>query len=313
MRGAALKAVEQFLLEGAPLPPVSPLSATPWGQLALRTALLIRWRRHREQVQHNLVGFHTLDGDWRPGGLLAILAANMTRVLAAAVKFRQSPAALPIDGRDAFLGQVEDLLACGRGLVLVTAHLGFWHLPGQLAETVAPAHFLHPHTGLRPIPRLAPPSASPTSGTSPDGGGDALSAAADRLRRNGIVVSLPDRPQRRWGGQLVHLLGRHVRMPSAATALSQLTGAPVLPAFCAIAGAAPVLRVGAPLLFPEDSPGRLGPLRGAVQELTDVLEIAIRRSPDQWLGWLCRWAEPVQAPRRESRQLPAGAAVGATW
>lgn len=292
-----MRAVEGFLREGTPLPGAVRSLPEPWRELALRAGLAARWRRHRGRVRHNLAGFTAGPACSEPGWLMAKLASSMARAVSlAAHRGGRDWLAAGDPGGDVLLHQATQALSAGRGLVVVSAHLGFWQLPLAAAARLAPTWLLEP-SGRRVRLLLGGPTCPGASDRIGSRERDGWSTAMEALAQNQIVAALPDQPQRgdRW--QPVSLLGRQVRLPSAAVELAALSGAPLLPVFCRLQAGHPHVACGT-LSGPE------APTRLALQHVADAISDAVAAAPEQWLGWLLPWAEPARV-RRSAPLVPA--------
>lgn len=214
-----------------------------------------------------------------------------------------------VDGWDFF----NDAYARGKGVILVSAHLGPF-------ETLVQLLVLKGIQVLIPVERLEPPELLDLicAGRTSLGmrvipvGPETFGAMAAMLRKGGVVVVVSDRDVANTG-EPVCFFGRPVTLPSAAVLLALRTGAPLLGAFAhrgrrgVISGCftAPIEIGQKQVRLPDEKlPARS--LRHAVAEGTQVvanlLAREIRRTPSQWVV-----LQPVFAPQLEPR-----AAVDAT-
>ena len=183
---------------------------------------------------------------------------------------------------------VEHLAAAerlGRGLVVVTAHLGNWELGGRLlARTVtrpthvvvAPEqdpgveHFLRGNGGpVRFVTRTAPLDVLP------------LIAA---LRRNEVVALQGDRALGGRGDLRHVFFGVPAPFPLGPFILARAARAPVLPAFCLLrADRRYTIALGEPWTVPP------GGEPEALARWVSVLEAMVRRHPTQWFNFYDVW------------------------
>src|SRR5205085_6600385 len=107
----------------------------------------------RGRVRHNLAAFRDVRLTLNHRQLLRRLAANMAAVGTAGVRLRSEPLwAEEARGGAELLGSVFDALACGRGAILVSGHLGFWQLPVELVGRRARTWLMDPSSGrLMPV------------------------------------------------------------------------------------------------------------------------------------------------------------------
>jgi lauroyl/myristoyl acyltransferase len=268
----------------------------PWCGLALRAGFGFRWRRHRGRVRHNLTGFRSPVSPREAERLIGRLAGNMADVVVYARRRAGQPAPGPdVAGVPAAHAAIAAGLAAGRGLVVVTAHLGCWPLALRIAGQAAPCWLLDaPMRFLAPAPDpfARPDPHEPLLRQRPDGEKQALAA----LRDQQVVAVLPDVPQRGRFGEPVSLLGRQVRVTAAAAILAGTARAPVLPLFCTMQEGQARVWSG-PLLPP--SPTH--------QQIAAAVEPAILEHPEHWLGWLYRWGEAERLRRPSTRAVPARA------
>jgi Kdo2-lipid IVA lauroyltransferase/acyltransferase len=225
---------------------------------------------------------------------------NMARAaLEAAVATQHSQAELAAlvpaeDGR-----ALEQALAEGRGLLIVTAHFTSWELVGEAVTRrgIPLNSVVRPLKGafnaeivegrLRSGMKLLPQR-------------NALRATLAALRRNEAVAVLLDQAVGGKHALFVPFFGR----PAATTALVSLaamhSGAPVLVSVGTRAAEGFRLRVEGP--FPVPSTGdRMRDAWTHTARLTAALEGFIRDSPDQWLWLHRRWK--VAPPERDGLRL----------
>jgi KDO2-lipid IV(A) lauroyltransferase len=204
---------------------------------------------------------------------------------------------------------LEQARAAGKGVILVTAHLGNWELGGILLA-------------LRGLPMSVVTLEEPTTEltrwrdayrqkvgirTHAVGPGHdfAFLELIRTLRDGGVVAMLVDRPYA-GSGISVEFFGRRAEFSSGAALLWQHTGAPVVPAF--------VLRnsrggytafAQPPLEFVKTRDPRAD-LAANTQVLATRFEHVIREYPDQWFNYVPIWpASPRPAPAESAGTRPA--------
>lgn len=195
---------------------------------------------------------------------------------------RQMPELLASTEGMEHLGEADRL---GRGLVVVTAHLGNWELGGRLLAgtvarpthvVVAPEHdpgverFLRGDAGpVRFLRRTAPRDVLPL-----------LSA----LRRNEVVALQGDRALGGRGDRLHRFFGVPAPFPLGPFILARAARAPVLPAFCLLR---PDRRytvvIGEPWTVAPDGESE------ALARWVSVLEGMVRQHPTQWFNFYDVW------------------------
>lgn len=206
------------------------------------------------------------------------------------VRQRPEEMRLRVEGGEEVTRRIEALLAEGRGLIVLTLHLGNWemglaHLAGLgppvsvvvRQEDSEAARFeaaARERAGVRVVP----------AGESAWNGLDLLLA----LRRGEIVAIQGDRsfgPLR----ERVDLFGARVDLPAGPFVLAQASGAPVL-------------AVGVPIQGHDryriivDGPLRVGPgpegVRAAVGAFARVIERFVGAWPTQWFNFYEVWGAP---------------------
>lgn len=181
-------------------------------------------------------------------------------------------------------------LGAGRGVVLVTAHLGNWELMGALVAKVgrlcvlARASYDPRLTGL--MERFRQANGLETAWIDGSGASRALRRARARLLDGAIVGLLADLPPRR-GGCEVGFLGRQARASTLAAGLSLVRASPLLYGYVQ-RGARGGHRVHLERLSLEGGCRRDVKLR-LTQAIARRIEETIRCTPDQWLWTLDRW------------------------
>jgi len=181
---------------------------------------------------------------------------------------------------------VDRAMACGRGVIMVTAHTAGWESVGPAlardrdlrvmivmqAEADERARSLHDEARKRAGITIA------------HVGDDPLAALPllKHLRSPGGVVALQlDRFAPGMRTRDVDLLGQKARIPEGPLRLAQVSGAPILPVFCA--------RIGFRRYVIELHESRMVPrhaseaeLDAVAQHLADSMGAFLRKHPTQW-------------------------------
>jgi KDO2-lipid IV(A) lauroyltransferase len=180
---------------------------------------------------------------------------------------------------------LQDALADGRGVVLVTAHTGGWEAIGSLlSRDHALRVMLVEQAEPNPVARTIQDEARQAHGLLvAHVGEDPLSvlSVASHLRGGGAVALQIDRVPRRVRARGVTMFGAPARVPEGPLRLAMLTGAPLVPVFAARTGhrrydivAHPPVRVRRAAADAE--------LDAAAQSLADAMESFVRPRPTQW-------------------------------
>ena len=194
----------------------------------------------------------------------------------------------------------------GRGVLFFTGHFGYW-------EMQAIVHALR----YPPVSMLARPLDNPRlhamlegirtrTGNSVIYRQGAIRKVMRELGENRGIAILIDQHLHTPDAVYVDYFRRPAATTSALAALALRTGAPVIPVF-----ALPLPRGRYRLIYehPVDppQPDSPDPIREFTQRCTDVLEMYVRRHPDQWLWMHRRWRErdPVLAGVRLEAETDA--------
>jgi lauroyl/myristoyl acyltransferase len=184
---------------------------------------------------------------------------------------------------------IEEALERGRGLVMVTAHIGNWDMAGALlaargypvnviVETLQPRRWndlvqkIRALTGMRAIPL--------------EGGVRQMIGA---LRKNEILAVLIDRPLADEGVP-VRFFDSTTRVPGGAATLALRAGSNVVAAAAVRAGDGFVAHIS-PLIEVEPTGNPDRDVQAITQGAMSWLEALIRRHPDQWYMFRDMWPE----------------------
>ncbi|HEY7205452.1 MAG TPA: lysophospholipid acyltransferase family protein [Methylomirabilota bacterium] len=181
---------------------------------------------------------------------------------------------------------LDAALAVGRGVVLLTAHLGNWEFAGRLLSTRGgrTAHVVlsaEQDQALEQYLRLDGPQlrfVTRRHATSTLG----LLAA---LRRGELVAMQADRPTGGRGDALAPFFGEPAAFPLGPFVLARAAGAAVIPAFCAmVPGGRYRLEID-PAIWVKP-----GEEHAALGSVVAALERVIRAYPTQWFNFFDAWS-----------------------
>lgn len=203
---------------------------------------------------------------------------------------------------DPSIERLREAYAAGRGVLIVTAHLGDWELlaarlrvegfPGAVVGRVKPndpiADWLRDLRGAFGLPTL-----------DQEGHPRPLLAA---LRAGGLLGLLTDLAPRHVAGELAPFFGRPALTMTAPAALARATGLPLVPVRCVADGARYVLTVDEPLRL-DAARDRAGARADLLARMNAVFERWIRAAPEQWAWHQPRW----ELHRGLARTPPAAA------
>jgi KDO2-lipid IV(A) lauroyltransferase len=180
---------------------------------------------------------------------------------------------------------LEDALAAGKGLVLVTAHTAGWELAGRL---------LLRELGLRVMIVERREDDAEASAIQDDArraqglivahaGDDPLSALPllKHLREGGVVALQIDRLPDGMRSRHVRLFGKEGRIPEGPLRLAAASGAPMLTVFSARAGHGRYEVVARPPVWLERGASE-AEIDAAAQKVADGFTEFVRRRPTQW-------------------------------
>jgi len=231
----------------------------------------------------------------------------------ASVPQAQVQASVSVAGND----HLESAVALGRGVIIVTPHLGGWEWGGRyligagLAVTVVVEALEPPdlfewfarfreHLGFQVVPV----------------GPGAATAVLRALKQNHVVCLLSDRLVGEASGVEVSFFGEQAMLPAGPATLALRSGAPVLPGAIYFGKAASSHRVliRPPIEFPSGLRFRQAVYAG-MQAIASELEHLIRHAPTQWHLVQPNWPgdpplhRPSEWARRQARALlaPRGA------
>lgn len=263
-------------------------------------------RRGRQAVMNNLRQIHAAQGiNLSDRAVRALARENFLNFAKYIVDFFHF---LHLDqertGRLIHFGIVpqvlDELLAKGRGVITLSAHLGNWELgAAALAQRGYPFHAV---ALWQPDPKLNElyQSYRVRRGIRPIPFGRAARECLAALRQNEIVAVLGDRDYT-GGRQTVRFFGRPARLPDGPAKLALTTGAPILPAFLVrVEGDRYSYLLSEPIWADR---GR-ETVATVMERIAAALEQAVRAHSEQWYLFHDLW--DVESDRR----LATAAAFG---
>jgi KDO2-lipid IV(A) lauroyltransferase len=179
--------------------------------------------------------------------------------------------------------RIDSVLESGRGLILVTAHIGSWEMGG--AALAAMGYSMTTVAGIQFTPTLSPYIRR----TKQHLGIDVVSyrSGARRivqaLSKGGIAALHMDGDQF-VGGVETEFFGRRTRLPAGPAALAVRTGAAILPAFAIRTGKSRIRVFIEEEVFTGDKDEA-----AITRRIVAVVEDYIRRYPDQWCVFRPIW------------------------
>lgn len=192
-------------------------------------------------------------------------------------------------GREGEL-KMRAILDQGRGMIVLSAHLGHWDLLACAAALCG----IKVNVVTRKIKNtwinrfwMKTRSACGVQLIAAEGGGMKVVKA---LRRNEVVAMVLD--QHEPGGLVVPFFGRPAATGDSLARLARMTRAPVVPIFLLRKQAGFQLEVQDPIEF-VSSTNKSKDFNRQTAQYTEIIEDAIRRTPAQWLWLHRRWKVPL--------------------
>ncbi|RKY17751.1 MAG: hypothetical protein DRP63_03180 [Planctomycetota bacterium] len=204
-----------------------------------------------------------------------------------------------VDGEE-YVRVVKRLRRSDCGVIVASGHIGFWELFGAYSSMRVPTTvvakriyfpryerevaYLRGRLGMRVVYQ-----------------DEGIKPVLTALRRGEVIGILVDQDIKSVAGVYVRFFGKEAYTPSAPSALSVATGAPILPAA--------IIRVAAnkhriifeePIFPPANVTNKVAARLQLTQQWTSALERIIRRYPQQWVWFHERWKtrpESQPAPR----------------
>ena len=183
------------------------------------------------------------------------------------------------------LDHLDNVLAEGKGGIIVTAHIGNWELGAVLLSVMGyPLMAIALPHKERPVNDLFNDQRE-TKGVTVVPTNSALRCCIEQLRNNKFVALVADRDFHH-GGIIMDFLGHKMLAPKGAAMFSWKTGAPILPIFLIRNGDKKfILSCSEPIYPPKRNVSEAGDdiILGIMRRYMSVIEEKIRAHPSQWL------------------------------
>jgi phosphatidylinositol dimannoside acyltransferase len=197
---------------------------------------------------------------------------------------RRGDLARVVSGIDG-LSELTKAARAGRGLVVVTAHLGNWELAGRTLarDGDRPTHVVVAAEADPAVERFLRGDGAPVRFMTPTAPTASLALVA-ALRRGEIVALQGDRALGSRGDVRHPFFGAPAPFPLGPFLLARAAGAPVVSAFCLLdADRRYRIVVGTPAVV------EAGGERAALGRWVRLLEEQVRRHPTQWFNFYDVW------------------------
>jgi len=261
-------------------------------------------RRRREILDFNLkLAFPELDATAR-GRLGREVSRHFGRVTLDALRLQRLEP-------DAFLSQVtiagrQNLdagLARGRGIFLLSAHIGSWEVAALAAGLIIPGGFAVVNRPLdNPILEAELERLRGLFGNRALGKVNVSRGMLRQLRAGGAVGILIDQRTQEHEGVLVPFFGHPAWTHPALARLCVRTRAPVVPIWGLWDGPGRYTVRFDPPLLPDELPDEARDEVGLTARLLGLIEGVIRERPEQWLWYHDRWRQLRQTGREPGRE-----------
>jgi KDO2-lipid IV(A) lauroyltransferase len=184
---------------------------------------------------------------------------------------------------------IDETARGGKGIVMATIHTGGWEIVGALFQKrhgldIVMAMERERDPGAQAVQDAARRAAG--VGIVRIGGDDPLSSMPllRHLQRKGVVALQIDRVPQGMRSRPVSLLGAPSRIPEGPLRLASLSGAPLLPVFCARIGFRHYLVEASKPIWLERRP-TIAALDAAAQTVADAMTLFLRKHPTQWFDF----------------------------
>ncbi|MBU4310477.1 lysophospholipid acyltransferase family protein [bacterium] len=198
---------------------------------------------------------------------------------------------------------IDSTLKKGKGLMLLTAHLGNWELGGLLFNILGyPMNvvtLIDEDLKIDEVRERWRRSRGIKSLTV----NNSITAAkniADALAKNEIVAMLGDRATK-TNRMRIKFFGKEAYFPTGPAILSLLTGAPIVPGFVLYQGRGRYYGVAEEPIYAKDTGNREKDIRRTLEKIIRVFEKYIRQYPDQWYNFYPFWETRIGTDKNTDR------------
>jgi predicted LPLAT superfamily acyltransferase len=199
--------------------------------------------------------------------------------------------------------QLQALLREGKGLVLVTAHVGCWQVAMAALKKVGSRVNIVMHREEGDLDRqyFEHEGSSPYRIIDPAGFLGGTLEMMEVLKRGEILCIMGDRPMGSDSGNVdVEFLGAAVRFPFSPYKLAAATGAPVAIIFPQKFDSGSYrLNLAKVLRIPEISGRSAAPYRPYARIYAEALEEFVQQYPFQFFNFFDMWSRPEEGPAKQ--------------
>jgi KDO2-lipid IV(A) lauroyltransferase len=187
--------------------------------------------------------------------------------------------------RDALLAHCRT----GQGAIIASPHMGASEVSSVVLQKIGVPIFLITGTVKNPqvnahIIEMRGRTGIPTV----QRGSSLLKSVIHRLKGGGFLAFLADL-RARWGGTIIHFLGHTTAAAPGMAKFAKQTGVPIIPITIRRVGWTRHRLTLADPVVPNADVGKAEDCVRMTQEVFDVVEGAIRETPEQWFWFNKRW------------------------
>ena len=184
---------------------------------------------------------------------------------------------------------MDEALARGKGVIVVSAHLGNWEWLSKRAAMEGYSIKVVARQSEDPQLNALTDRVRGTNGYTVHPRGDSPRALLKQLRENKIVAIVPDQKSEDvW----VPFFGKLAGTVAGPAVLALKTGAAILPMFCPRMPDGVYQTVFYPAILPSPTGDTEADVQRIMAEITADIEDIVRKYPDQWLWLHDRWRVP---------------------
>lgn len=196
---------------------------------------------------------------------------------------------------------IDEALAAGKGVILVSAHFGAWDVAGVMVASHTPLHII---VETFDDPRMDRLVQEQRRGL----GMEVIRIEKTprqilrRLQQNGTVAVAVDRPMPAGEGVPVEFFGRTCWVPGGIAQIALKTGSAIVPGCCWYdTNFSSAYYIGAgPLIWPEATGDRDADTQRLMQQMFTALEAYVKERPEQWAMFRAFWPEEEVATKPQA-------------
>jgi len=190
---------------------------------------------------------------------------------------------------EAFRAAMDDHMATGKGAVLAAGHMGAAEVASVVLQRFDVPIFLITGKQKNPlVDEVLNEMRRATGIPTVQRGSTLLRQVVGRLKKGGVLAFLADLRVSPTG-TMVRFLGAEASVAPGMARFAKQTGVPVIPAVTRRVGWARHSFVLTDPVYPRDDLSKSEDCQRMTQEAFDVLDRAIRETPEQWFWFNKRW------------------------